>query len=410
MAEIVEIARIGHRGDGIAETGDGSVYVPFTLPGEAVRIERDGERGRLVSVEKASPERSEPVCRHFGTCGGCALQMLSRDGNRALKRRFVADALAQRGIETDVGETVWIGPGSRRRAVLAARTVGGRTLLGYHERQKNRIVDIAECPVLVPEIAGRLDLLREIIGLTVPPGRPARVTILASQTGLDVDVTGVRPPDTGARRRERLSALCRRAAIVRLTVAGEIAVQFEEPRLSVAGVTLRPQPAAFAQAAEAAETAISDLVTGHLAACSRVADLFSGFGTFSLALARFASVHAVEADAAALAVLDAAVRHASGLKPVATERRDIMRFPLNAGELKRYDGVVFDPPRAGAKDQAAELAASGVGTVAAVSCNPATFARDARILIDGGFRLERVVPVDQFVFSAETEIVGLFAR
>jgi 23S rRNA (uracil1939-C5)-methyltransferase len=410
MAETVEIARIGHRGDGIAETGGGPVYVPFTLPGETVRIERDGERGRLIAVEKASPERTDPICRHFGTCGGCALQMLSPDGNRTLKRRFVADALAGRGIDAGVDETVGIEPGSRRRAILAARTVRGRTLLGYHERQSNRIVDIAECPVLVPQIAGQLESIREIAGSILPAGRPARITILATETGLDVDLAGARPPDAGTKRRERLVALCRRAAIARLTIAGEIAVQLAEPRLPVAGVALRPQPAAFAQAAAAAQEAIADLVAGHLAACGHVADLFSGFGTFSLAFARFARVHAVEADAAALAALDDAVRHASGLKPVTTERRDIMRFPLTARELAAYDGVVFDPPRAGAKEQAAELAASGVGTVAAVSCSPATFARDARILIDGGFRLERVVPVDQFVFSAETEIVGLFAR
>ncbi|HSM39968.1 MAG TPA: RsmD family RNA methyltransferase, partial [Afifellaceae bacterium] len=286
----------------------------------------------------------------------------------------------------------------------------GRTLLGYHERQSNRIVDIAECPVLVPEIGGRIESLREIAGLIVPAGRPGRVTVLATETGIDVDVAGVRMPDHGAKRRERLVALCRNAAVARLTVAGEIAVQLEEPRLSVAGAALRPQPAAFAQAAETAETAIGDLVAGHLAACGHIADLFSGFGTFSLALARSARVHAVEADAAALTVLDEAVRHANGLKPVTTERRDIMRFPLAARELAPFDGVVFDPPRAGAKEQAAELAASDVGAVAAVSCNPATFARDARILIDGGYRLERVVPVDQFVYSAETEIVGLFAR
>lgn len=410
MGERVHIERIGHRGDGIATSDHGPVYVPFTLPGETVTVERDGERGRLLAVEDASPERVAPICRHFGRCGGCALQMLSPDGNRTLKRRFVADALGQQGIAAEVGETIGVGQATRRRAVLTARTVPGRVLLGYHERQSNRIVDIEECPVLLPQIVACAGTLRTIVGRLKPMKQPARLTVLASETGLDVDIANVRPLDAGPKLQAGLVTLCREAGIIRLTIAGELAVKLADPQLTIAGTSVRPQPAAFAQAAAAAEEAMSDLVCGHLSGCKSVADLFSGFGTFSLALARFARVHAVEVEGQALAALEDAVRHGSGLKAVTTERRDILRFPLSRGELERFDGLVFDPPRSGARAQAEEIAASKVRRVAAVSCNPATFARDGRILADGGYTLERTVPVDQFVFSAETEIVGLFSR
>ncbi len=426
------IDRIGHRGDGIAESAAGPVYVPFTLPGERVTIMREpgGDRGLLVSLDSASPDRVKPLCRHFGPppaaplpdahhceamCGGCALQMMTLEKNRELKRRFVADALAARGIgmpeDTIVEPAIGCEAGQRRRAVLAARRTEGGMLLGYHRRGSNRIVDIAECPVLVPEIADRLEALRALLAMLDMKRRPVRITVLAAGNGLDIDIADIAPlKRADAKRQARLVTLCRQNGIARLTVAGELAVQLAEPELEVAGVTVRPRPGAFVQAAGSAEAAMSALICGHLGECRAVADLFSGFGTFALALARTAKVHAVEADAAALETLQQALRHAAGLKPVTRERRDILRFPLGGSELRSFDGAVFDPPRAGAAAQAAELAAAGVREIAAVSCNPATFARDIRILIDGGLRPERIVPVDQFVYSAETEIVGLFSR
>ncbi len=419
MAEQVQISHIGHRGDGIGETPSNEpagidaepVFVPYTLAGETVTIERTGQRGRLVSVDRASPDRVKPVCRHFQRCGGCALQMMSLDHNRALKRRFVADALAQQAIDVDVDATIGIKPGARRRAVLAAIRTPDGILLGYHERQSNRVVDIAECPVLVPAIAGKLDALRTLLTKVRLKKQPVRLTILATDTGLDVDVANIWPVgDAGPKLRAGLVALCQTNGIARLTLAGELAVQLADPQLMIAGTIVKPQPGAFAQAAADGETILSGLVTGHLAGGKVVADLFSGFGTFTLALAKTARVHAVEVDRQALAALEEAVRHGQGLKQVTSEPRDLLRFPLSTQELKRFDGVVFDPPRSGARAQAEEIAASTVRRVAAISCNPATFARDSRILIDGGFSLTRIVPVDQFVYSAETEIAGLFSR
>lgn len=406
MAETVRIGAIGHRGDGIAERPGPPLYVPFTLPGERVLVEERDGRGALLSMVEASPGRIAPVCRHFGRCGGCQLQMMPLAASRALKRRFVVEALAREGIATDVAETIGVSPASRRRAVLTAERAGGGIRLGYSERLSNRLIDVAECPVMVAEIACSLPALRRLLAPFLPRRGAVRVTVLATGTGLDVAVA--EPAAAGVT--EASVAAARAAGVARLSFGGEPALTLAAPVLQVAGVALTPPPGAFAQASAEAEAAMTDLVVGHLAGARRVADLFAGFGTFALALARFAKVHAVEASAPALAALESAVRGAAGLKPIATERRDLFAFPLGAAELARFDGVVFDPPRAGAAAQAAALATAKVARIAAVSCNPATFARDARRLVDGGFDLARVVPVDQFVHSAEVELVGLFER
>jgi 23S rRNA (uracil1939-C5)-methyltransferase len=408
MTEMVRIDRIGSRGDGIAETPVGPVFVPFTLPGERVTIERVGERGRLLEIVEPSPERAVAICPHFGTCGGCALQMTPLAATRELKRGFVATALSRAGVVAEVEATVGVSVASRRRAVLtAARTTAG-VMLGFNERLSNRVVDIALCPVLMPALVGRLGGIRQTIAPLLPVGRRVRVTALLTRTGLDLDLDGAAYPDGRA-----ISGLVKLAGthgIARISIAGEPILTLAEPTIEVAGVALTPPPGAFLQASAEAEAAMSGLVVEHLATCRRIADFFSGIGTFALALARHASVRAVEANQPALAALESAQRQARGLKRIETERRDLFAFPLAAPEFALFDGAVFDPPRAGAKAQAEALAASTVPRIAGISCNPATFARDARILVDGGYTLERVAPVDQFVYSAATEVVGLFAR
>jgi 23S rRNA (uracil1939-C5)-methyltransferase len=408
VAEAVRIERIGHRGDGVAETPEGPVYVPFALPRERVTIEREGERGRLIDILEPSPERVAPPCRHFGRCGGCALQMMPLAATRVWKRDLVAAALARERIEAEVAETVGVAPASRRRAVLTALHPGKRIVLGFNEQLSNRVVDIEKCPVLAPALAERLAAIRELLPPLVPAGRRVRVTALLTRGGLDLDLGGaVAPPSRAV---ATLAETAGRHGIARLSVDSEPILTLAEPVVEVAGVPLVPPPGAFLQASAEAEAIMARLVVEHLAAARRVADLFCGVGSFALALARFSSVRAVEADRPALDALADAARRAAGLKRIETERRDLFAYPLAPGELAGFDGIVFDPPRAGAKAQAAALAASAVPRIAAVSCNPASFARDARILLDGGYRLERVVPVDQFVYSAETEVVGLFAR
>ncbi len=409
MTETVTVTRIGHRGDGLADSRAGPVYVPFTLPGESVRISRSGKHARLEAVVTPSPERTEPPCPHFGACGGCALQMMELNATRRLKRRFVADALAQQRIDCPVEQTFGVPLGSRRRAVFAALTASGRTAIGFHERASGRIVDLSVCPVLRPDIAERLPLLRDIAATTLSPRKKGRISVLASETGLDIAVEtgsdGGGPALPGT-----MMARLDEAGVARLTVSGDIAAMFAEPVLTLAGIPVVPPPGAFAQASAEAETFMADLAVAHLADSGAIADLFAGFGTFSLALARHMPVFALDSAADALAALDHAARQGSGLKPITTDIRDLMQFPLSEQELKSFDAAVFDPPFAGARAQAVTLAASRVGRVVGISCNPATFARDARILIDGGFTLERVAPVDQFVYAADTEVVGLFSR
>ncbi|MYZ46792.1 class I SAM-dependent RNA methyltransferase [Propylenella binzhouense] len=408
MAETVRVAALGHRGDGVAAGPEGALYVPFTLPGEEVRIERAGTRARLLEIMAPSPERVAPACPHFGLCGGCQLQMMSLDAARSLKRRFVADALAREGIGAEPAETIGVDPASRRRAALTAVKAGDRVLLGFNERNSNRLVDLERCVVLVPGIAGRLPAIRRLLAPLLAPRKPARVTVLATGTGLDIAVEGTARRGPG--RLPHLLELAEAAGIARLSLDGEVLLGLAEPRLAVGGLDIVPPPGAFVQASAEAEAAMTRLVVRHLAGAGNVVDLFAGLGTFSLALARTARVTAVESAGPALDALAAAARRATGLKPIRTERRDLFAFPLAEGELARFDGAVFDPPRAGAKAQAALLARSTIGRIAAVSCNPASFARDARLLVDGGYRLETVVPVDQFVHSAEVEVVGLFVR
>ena len=403
MAGEYDIARLGAQGDGIAETPEGSRFVPFALRGERVRV----TGAAMPEVIVASPERTAPVCRHFGTCGGCVAQHMSGPLYGEWKRGIVVEALRQHGLAADVAPLVRVTPGSRRRAVLTARRVGGSVVLGYHQRRSHELVAIAECPVLLPAIVAKLPGLRALADLLAAP--ETRMTVLHTQDGLDVSL------ENGAQlvNPALFAALARVAAkhgLVRVAAGGEIVVERAVPVLSIGGASVVPPSGAFVQASEAAEQQMRDLVVGALGRAKRVADLFCGIGTWTFPIARRARVLAVDGDDAAIAALSAAARNAQGLKPIEILRRDLFREPLSARELKGFDAVVFDPPRAGAKAQAEQLARAEVPVVVAVSCDPGTLARDLRILVDSGYRLEAVTPVDQFEFSAHVETVAVLRR
>ena len=408
MSETVRIGALGHAGDGIAETAEGRVFVPFTLPDETVVIERSGNRRRLVSVEEASPLRVAPVCRHFGTCGGCALQHMDRDAYLAWKREMVAKAFSQAGAAVAVEPSVAIAEGSRRRAVFSATRTSRGLVLGFQRRGTNDILPVEECPVLAPAIVSRLGILREINAIAAVSRRVMRIAVVAADNGLDIVVSGSGRPDE--RVLATLGRLAADAALARLTVDGREVFMNRRPEIDIGGAVLLPPPGGFLQASAAAEAAMAEAVLGHVGSARAVLDLFAGCGTFSLRLARNAPVTAVEGDAVLLAALDLAARRSRGLKAITTRRRDLFRNPVSATELSAFPAVVFDPPAAGARAQAEAMAQSRVERIAAVSCNPATLARDARILLDGGYRLERVLPVDQFLFSPEIEVVATFSR
>ncbi|UES37020.1 class I SAM-dependent RNA methyltransferase [Roseibium aggregatum] len=404
----IEITTLGHRGDGVAETETGPIYVAGALPGEIVRAKVVDGRAQKPVIEKPSPDRIEPVCRHYSACGGCSVQHLAEEPYLVWKSGLVEKALRDRGIETEVSGTIAATMGGRRRAVLTATRAGRHTLLGYHEKASHRLVDIAECPVLDPVIVEALPGLKSLASEVLPKKGELRMTVLVTTTGLDVALDKA---DKGYER--KIPALSQKVVdqnLARLSVNGEVILELRPPLLDMGGIGIVAAPGGFAQATLAAEHALSKLVINGVGKAKTIADLFSGVGTFALRLGRQANVHAVEGDAAALAAFDKALRKPQGLKKVTFERRDLSRRPLVKEELEPYDAVVFDPPRAGAQAQAEQLALSKVKTIVAVSCNPATLARDLRILLDGGYVLQSVTPVDQFHYSPHIEAVAVLTR
>jgi 23S rRNA (uracil1939-C5)-methyltransferase len=408
VAETVTILSLGHGGDGIADAEGGRVFVPYTLPGETVEIERDGERARLLRVVTPSADRVTPICPNFAACGICALEHMARPVYLEWKREQVAAAFAQRGIDVLVEPVVAVAPGSRRRAIFSAVRSAKGTILGFHARGSETIIGIDECAVLAPGIVAKLPALKAIAGIALARWKPARVTVFLADSGLDIAIAGAVKPDRTML--EKLGAFGTDSGIARLTVDGVVVFQNRAPEFAAGPAMLLPVPGGFTQAARSAEAALADAVLAHVGDASPVADLFAGIGTFTFRLAARAPVTAVEGDAPLVAAIEAAANRARGVRKVTARRRDLFANPLAPAELDAFGAVVFDPPAAGAKAQAEMLARSKVKKIAAVSCNPATLARDARILIDGGYRLERVVPVDQFLFSAEIEAVATFSR
>ncbi|TVQ53864.1 MAG: class I SAM-dependent RNA methyltransferase [Rhodobacteraceae bacterium] len=398
------IERLGHRGDGVGPLG----FAAFALPDETVEGAVEGDRFTVGRVVAPSPDRRSPACVHFGACGGCALQHAADPFLATWKAGLVAAALAARGLEAALRPIAVSPPGARRRVTLAGRRTKKTVLLGFHGRGAGDVIPITQCPVAHPAVVAALPALADLVGLVASRKGEARVTATVSRDGLDVAAEGGRPLD--ARLVERLAALADAADWARLSLGGEPVATRRPPRQAFGRALVAPPPGGFLQATEDGEAALVAAVREAVGDARRVADLFAGSGTFALPLAERAAVHGVEGDAAALAALDAGWRGATGLRAVTTEARDLFRRPMSAAELAPFDAVVIDPPRAGAAAQAAALAQSRVARVAMVSCNPATFARDARLLVDGGFRLLWAQPVDQFRWSPHVEVAAAFAR
>lgn len=414
--ETLTIARLGSGGDGIADTPGGPVYVPFTLPGETVAVARVKNHGTVVSMSSASPERVEPPCAHFGpdgrngTCGGCTLQHAGDALYHDFKRSLVVQALKSKGLTPEVAPLVIARPGERRRVVFTARKTEKGMLVGFNQAGSHHIVSIDHCPISSEGILSRLEAIRRVAAAIATSAEPFRVTVLETLAGLDLAFEGVKKVGDRERRAVTETVLALRAGINRVSSDGEILIEPQKPEIEFSGVRVSPPAGGFTQATKPAEEAMAELVLTALGKAKRVADLFAGAGTFALRIARQAKVHAVEGDEKALKALDHAARNTQGLKPVSVERRDLFRRPLMASELKAYDAVVFDPPRAGAEDQCKELARSGVKTIVAVSCNPISLARDLAILTAAGYRIRLVTPIDQFLWSAHVEAVAVLDK
>ncbi len=407
--ERVVIDHIGHQGDGVAIAGGKQVYIPYTLPGETVTFSRTGtgERGALRENVSFSPDRIAPVCRHFGVCGGCALQHWREENYRAWKRDLVIAALAHEEIDAPVGDLVDAHGEGRRRIVLHARRTREGMTVGFMAHRSHTVVAIDICPVLAPALARAFAIGARIAVELATKEKPLDLQFTTTEGGLDVDVRGSGPLAAAAR-----SSLARIAAeerLARLTRHGEIVAQLAEPVLRIGGARVVLPPGAFLQATAAGENALAAIVHEAALKASKIADLFCGVGTFALRLATSARVLAIDSDETAISALARAAK-APGLKPLEAVHRDLFRRPLAAAELKGFDAVALDPPRQGAEAQARALALSAVPRLIYVSCNPASFSRDARILCAGGYRLAHVTPVDQFRYSAHVELVGVFDR
>lgn len=417
------VETLGAQGDGQVRLPEGPLFLPQVLPGERVVARlgmrsAEGLRGEVIELLQASAERAEPPCPHFGPCGGCTLQHFAPEPYRLWKRGLLVDALHRRGFaeaEGLVAPLVALPPGTRRRATLAARRVGKQVVLGFHGRGSHRIEDLRTCLILHPKLFAALEPLRAALSGVLPEGKEQSLAMTLTEGGVDLVLSLPAEPDL--RGREALAALAVAGNLARLSIA--VAGGAPQPLLdrrpaqvALGGVPVALPPGAFLQATPEGEAALVEAVLAAIPPESEtVADLYAGVGTFTFPLARRGQrVHAVEGDASAVAALEAAARTSGLFGRVTAERRDLERRPVLAEELEGGDVALFDPPRAGAKAQSAELAKSELPVVVAVSCNPATFARDARTLVDGGYRLESAVPIDQFPWTGHLELVARFGR
>ena len=417
-----EIAEIGARGDGIAPLEDGRrLYVPYTVVGDRIRARLgaprpDGFAGRLIEILAPGPGRATPPCRHFGSCGGCALQHLDEDHYRAWKGQLVASALARQGVAAGSIRPLWTTPqGSRRRADLTAVRRKSDLVLGFNARATHQVIDLAECPVLRPEIVALVEPLRDLLMSVLAPAERAEAIVTLTDSGLDLLLmTGA---ELGLKRRERLASFAETRDLARLARRHprgrgvETIVERRAARVRFGNASVPFPPGAFLQASAEGEAVLRAAVVKALGPARRAVDLYAGIGTFAASLAAEGyAVHAYEAERDMVAALDSAIRASAGRWRASAVERDLDRRPLGPEELGRIEAAVLDPPRAGARAQAEMLAASEVERVAYVACNPASFARDARLLIDGGYALEWVQPVDQFLWSPHLELVGAFRR
>ncbi len=412
MAEILRIDHVGQRGDGVSFAGGQNLFVPYTLPGETIEagpVAGHPDRRHLIRIEQPSPQRIAPFCRYFGACGGCAIQHWQAEAYHAWKRAIVVETLDHAGIACEVAPLVDAhGAGRRRITLHARRGDDGILRTGFAEAASHAIVAIEDCPILDPGLRGALGAARALAEALQPAGKPLDIQITAASNGLDVDVRGSGPltPALIA----TLSSLAQQHGLARLTRHGELVLMRTPPTIEIGSVRVALPPGSFLQATVAGEEALAALVVAHCKKAKHIADLFCGVGPFALRLAEKARISAFDSDAGAVTALAKAVTSASGLKPIKAETRDLFRRPLMPQELRDYDTVVFDPPRQGAQAQVKQLAASKIATVIAVSCNVATFVRDARALIDGGFHIEGVTPVDQFRHTPHVELVARFSR
>ena len=397
------VLRLGHLGDGIA---DGPVFAPLCLPGE--EIDGDIDQGRIYApkIVTPSPDRVKPICSHFKACGGCALQHGSDKFVEGFKAQVVRDALAAHGIDGDIRGVKTSPVQSRRRATFSGKRTKKGALVGFHGRASDVLIEVPNCRLLVPELVALIPALQEVVIAGASRKAELSLTITWSDIGADLSVVGGKPLD--AILRQDIALIAAKHEFARLTWEDELVAQEAPPVQIFGGVGVVPPSGAFLQATAQGQADLTESVIEAVNEAKTICDLFAGCGTFSMPLARKASVHAVESEAEMLVALDAGWRQAKGLHRISTEVRDLFRRPLHSTELTKLDAIVIDPPRAGAEAQIKEIAQAKTSRVAMVSCNPVSFARDAKILVDAGYTLDWIDVVDQFRWSPHVELCAQF--
>lgn len=406
MSEIVQIAGLGAEGDGTATTAAGAqIFIPQALPGETWRV----EEGYAPEPVTLLPDRRRAPDPNDEPCGGCVARHMPLALYEEWKRDFLVRALRQQKIAVEAEPLITVPEHSRRRATFNARRMKGKMRIGYHGRRSHDLVTAEDCPVLDRRIVALLPALAELAAIAAGKEEETRVAITLTDTGADVDVEGSER-SLNAPARAKIGEIAASARLARVSIGGVPVIERQAPVLHFAGKAVTPPPGAFLQAVPEAEHAMIDLVTAALGKAKQVGDLFCGLGTLTLPIAQKARVMALDDDRTAIAALNDALRKNQGLKPATTRARDLFQDPLSPTEMKDLDAVVLDPPRAGAKAQCERLAQSKVKRVVMVSCNPATLARDLHILINGGYRLDAITPIDQFLYSPHLEAVAVLSR
>ena len=403
----VKIRALGALGDGVASHTSGSVFVPFTLAGETVAISGTPPHMNLDKVKNASQDRIEAPCPYYGTCGGCNVQHLANAPYLEWKRSIVGDAFSQVGINTDIEPVISTEGASRRRVTFSAQNLDGQLVLGFNKAKSHDLVDVEVCKIALPAIEKSLPELRTVLPSLLRGAGVLSAMVSACDNGLDLAITVEEAPNE-----TMMASFVRafaRSSFLRASINGDVVVEKEKPLISFDEAVVEVPAGGFLQAVASAENEIAAIVTTHLNKSKRIVDLFCGSGTFTLRLAKRSRVHGVEMEQNALDAL-ASANVPAGTKSVTTERRDLHQLPLMNSELKAFDGICLDPPRAGAEDQIKEIAKTDIRRIAYVSCNPTTLARDAAMLMKAGFKVDKVVPVDQFIYSHHVEVVALFSK
>ena len=402
------IERLGYQGDGVFTDGGRDVFAPFTLPGEVVSGSIQGDRLIDLRVETPSDTRIKPMCRHFKTCGGCVTQHAQDDYLADWKQTAVRETLSRHGLTPHFRPIITSPPRSRRRAAFSGRRTKKAAMVGFHGARSDALIEVSDCALVQPEILIGLDGFKTLVRAAASRSSEVKIAVTTSSGGLDVDVRDGKEMTT-----ELMSEVVKIAQTenyARLSWDGDVILERQPPLQTFGSAQVRPPAGSFLQATPEGEQALVNAVLEISAGAKKAVDLFAGCGTLSLPLAEIAEVHAVEGDADMTTALDTGWRHSDGLKTVTTEARDLFRRPLLSDEFKGVDVVVLDPPRAGAKAQIEVLCDAGVPTIAYVSCNPSTFARDAERLVAAGYEFQWVQVVDQFRWSAHSELVGAFQK